>query len=266
MEPGSDNTPAEKLPVTFDWNSLDRTAVERIAETILNHGYAELENMVSDEDIRHACDVANQLVARHGNETVVYVGQEGLTGYILAQLRSDLETFFCDLFEAITGQPSEFPYIQQDARFLAGTSHNSFSGFYHFDSYVVGLIVPILLPEPGAGGDFILLPNARGLRQSYPVNVMQKAISQSPIMQKRFARRLADDRRFVRVPMTIGKAYLFNGHRSLHANESCIGDQRRFTVIFHTGNPFQASMLRKIGKQVRNRFGPGAKQPVITTS
>jgi hypothetical protein len=52
---------------------------------------------------------------------------------------------------AVLGGPAASSRIRQSSRFLAGASHDKLSGYYHFDSYVIGLIVPILLPEPGLG-------------------------------------------------------------------------------------------------------------------
>jgi hypothetical protein len=46
-----------------------------------------------------------------------------------------------ELFEAILGRPAASTRIRQSSRFLAGASHNKLAGYYHFDSYVIGLIV-----------------------------------------------------------------------------------------------------------------------------
>ena len=236
----------EPPQTVFDWKCLQPSEVALVAKAMKTHGYAVLDNLVSDEDIRHACEVANRLVGENGNESVFRGGQEGLSGHLLSELHGELGPFFSELFQAISGRPAASTRIRQSSRFLAGASHNEFAGYYHFDSYVVGLIVPILLPEPGMGGEFVISPNARPLRQPYVVSAVQKALYDTRFMQKRLAR-LSEDGRTAQVPMTTAKGSLCIGHTTLHSNERCIGNQRRFTVIFHFGNPHEGSKVHRLG-------------------
>jgi hypothetical protein len=109
------------------------------------------------------------------------------------------------------------------------------------------------MPEPSLGGDFVMSPNARPLHQSYIMSAAQKALYDTRFMQKRL-KRLVRDGRTAQLPMKIGQGYLFVGHTSLHANERCIGKQRRFTVIFHFGDPHEVSKVRKLGTLMSRRY------------
>ena len=60
----------EPPQTVFDWKCLQPSEVALVAKAMKTHGYAVLDNLVSDEDIRHACEVANRLVGENGNESV----------------------------------------------------------------------------------------------------------------------------------------------------------------------------------------------------
>lgn len=244
---------ADPLRTVFDWQCLQPSEIAPITRAMKLHGFAVLDNLVSDQEIRHASELAHRLVAENGDESVLRGGQEGYTGYLLSELHGQLGPFLDELFQAIMGRPSASTGIRQSSRFLAGASHDKLSGYYHFDSYVIGLIVPILLPEPGSGGEFVVSPNVRPLHQPYIVGAVQKALYDTRFMQKRLAR-LVHDGRTAQLPMRTGQGYLFIGHTSLHANERCVGKQRRFTVIFHFGDPHEGSKMRQFGRLISRRY------------
>ncbi|MXP42552.1 hypothetical protein GRI75_12980 [Altererythrobacter soli] len=237
----------------FDWQRLHASEIALIASAMKTHGCAVLDKLVTDEDVRHASELAERLVVENGNESVLKGGQNGLSGYLLSELHSDLDPFLRELFEAILGRPGAPTRIRQSSRFLAGASHNKLAGYYHFDSYVISLIVPILMPADGLGGEFVLLPNARPLHQPYIVSAVQKALCDTRFMQKRLASAVHDGRT-AHLPMRTGQGYLFIGHTSLHSNARCIGEQRRFTVIFHYGDPHEGSRLRQLGTLMSRRY------------
>lgn len=244
---------AEPIRTVFDWQDLQSAEIAVIARAMKAQGCAVLDNLVSDEEIRHASDLAHRLVTENRNESVLRGGQEGYTGYLLSELHRQLEPFFCELFQAIMGRPAASTRIRQSARFLAGATHNKLSGYYHFDSYVISLIVPVLMPDTSFGGEFVISPNVRPLHRPYMVGAVQKALYDTRFMQKRLAR-LVHDGRTAQLPMRTGQGYLFIGHTSLHANERCIGEQRRFTVIFHFGNPHEGNRIRQLGALMSRRY------------
>jgi hypothetical protein len=244
---------AEPLRTVFDWQCLQSSEIDLIARAMKTGGCAVLDNLVSDDEIRHAAELAHRLVADNGDESVLRGGQEGYTGYLLSELHGELSPLLGELFQEILGRPAASTRIRQSSRFLAGASHDKLSGYYHFDSYVIALIVPILLPEPGLGGEFVMAPNARPLHQPYIVGAVQKAIYDTRFMQKRLARQVHHGRT-AQVPMRAGQGYLFIGHTSLHSNERCIGKQRRFTVIFHFGDPHEGSKVRQLGTLLSRRY------------
>jgi hypothetical protein len=109
---------------------------------------------------------------------------------------------------------------------------------FHYDSYVVTVLIPIEIPTAGMTGDFLMLPNTRRVRKRYAANVIDKVILDNPVSQ--FLLRTltkANVIRPTRIRMVPGNAYFFWGYRSVHTNEPCDSDRIRATALFHFANP-----------------------------
>jgi len=83
---------------------------------------------------------------------------------------------------------------------------------FHFDSYVLTALIPIMMPSHGSKGNLIIIPKMRPIRRSYGVNVLDKLLADSRLAQAVFRgayrRRL---RGMISLELKPGNLYLFWG-------------------------------------------------------
>jgi len=134
-------------------------------------------------------------------------------------------------------------------RVLAGTVGLRHAGLFHYDSYVVTALVPLVIPDSPdePHGDLVMYPNLRRVRRNAIVNILEKAVVESglgrllwqlPVVQRRFSARA--------IPMRPGNIYFFWGMRSLHANLACLPESVRSTALFHFGDPHAGGFLKRL--------------------
>ena len=211
-------------------------------------GYAVLPDVVSYTDLE---DVRK--IVRH-NITSGYpilIGSEPVAGTVLERMATSplLRSICTRMYQIETGSaPPDQPYFQV-LRCLSGNVGRStkHSLKFHFDSYVVTLILPIEIQHGKDNGEFIMLPNVRGIRRSYARNLMDKLWLDLPARQAILRRRWKrHPERFVRIAFVPGNLYFLWGYRSIHTNAPCDPDKIRATALFHYGNPHSDSKLRRL--------------------
>jgi len=62
------------------------------------------------------------------------------------------------VYEAGTGKPGPDVEFYQVLRCLTGASASQHSYLFHYDSYVLTVLIPIEVPTSGMAGDFMLFP------------------------------------------------------------------------------------------------------------
>ena len=125
---------------------------------------------------------------------------------------------------------------------------------FHYDSYVVTALLPVIIPSQGSAGHLVMAPNRRPVRSSYLFNILDKIILDNPATQffLRHAFRWGL-LRFKQIRMVPGNLYLFWGYRSVHANEPCDPDKIRATALFHFGDPHTDCGLRRFTGRAKSR-------------
>ena len=140
-------------------------------------------------------------------------------------------------------------------RVVAGATGDSKSLIYHYDKYVITALVPILIP-PGPkrkAGELLVFPNKRGYRRLPLLNVIEKAVVQSPWYRRWFTSRLPEGELDGIKYLKPGNLYFFWGYRTYHSNFPVSGDMVRGTLLMHHGDPHPDSLLIKAAtaRQVR---------------
>jgi len=141
----------------------------------------------------------------------------------------------------------------QVVRCLNGEVGRKNSYIFHYDTYVLTVLVPIMIPQAGERGDLVLFPNVRGIRRSYLRNLFDKFLVDNQLAQ--WALRLAAKRKMcgaTAVAMKPGNIYFFWGYRSIHANEPCDPNQVRATALLHFGDPYRGSHARTFLRRIRH--------------
>jgi hypothetical protein len=197
-------------------------AVDALVQDIKKTGFAVIPNYIESVDIEHLRSFVESKVAANGDE---YLGLMGKAAFEATMLDAIAESpkflnLIHRLYEKGYGRPPPPQTLYQVLRCLKGQSGLKHSYFFHYDSYVVTALLPIVIPETGSAGHLVMLPNSRNIRSSYGRNLFDKVMVDNKVTQK-ILRYFARSRQFgfLQIPIVPGNLYLFWGYRSIHANE-----------------------------------------------
>ncbi len=210
------------------------TDAARIVSEIDRDGYAAITGFVSEADLAEAQRFVRDAVAANGGNYLDFKGAERLEGTFLRSLSGDQG--FLDLcrgiYEHSTGQPAPDVGFYQVLRCLSGGLARANSLTFHYDSYVLTALIPIIMPDRGTPGDLLIIPNTRAVRSSYLGNLVDKVMLDNPLSQGVLRMLYARGSRLIRhVPLVPGTLYLFYGYRTIHTNEACDPDAIRSTAL-----------------------------------
>jgi hypothetical protein len=244
QELGRELTRRAELP------TLPVADINRLAQTIDTSGVAVLRDVIPAAMLDQARDYIKCKLHQHDNQYFGLAGREWIVASPLAELArsSAFHDILAALWEHAMRRAAPDVEVTSSLRVLAGTVGLKHSGLFHYDSYVVTALVPLIIPD-GADeprGDLVLYPNLRRVRRHAIVNVLEKAVVENalsraiwrlPLVQRWLSARA--------IPMQPGNIYFFWGMRSLHANRACLPESVRCTALFHFGDPHAASVLKR---------------------
>ncbi len=220
-----------------------------IARQIDSEGFAVIEDYVALDQLHAAQDFVRRAVAGNGGNYLSITGAEHLGGTFLQGWPQDPDFLaLCrGIYEANLGKPAPAPEFYQVLRCLSGSLAAANSLNFHYDSYLLTALIPILMPERGKSGDLLIIPNARRLRSHYAANFLDKLALDNPLSQALLRGLYRRRHRSIRhLKLRPGNLYLFNGYRSIHTNEACDPDAIRSTAILHYVDPHADSRLKRL--------------------
>lgn len=229
--------------------------IDRLVVAMDEQGYGVLHGFVSQHDLDAAARFVVAESAKHDGQYFSYNGPECVAGTLMDELgksppfRGLLEA----VYERAARRPAPSSEIYQALRVVAGETGLKKAWKFHYDSYVITALVPIVMPSgpENARGDLVIYPSLRSIRRYAVTNVIERVFFQNRIVQYLMASRVA--RRLWKaqvIPMEPGNLYFFRGYQSLHANKPCAVDALRCTALFHFADPHEDSLLYRY---IRNR-------------
>ena len=219
--------------------SLPSAAAIALVGDMNTRGYGVAENCISSEALAS--------LRRHAHDA--------MRGTFLQDLAAsaNFQTLCRELYSSGMKKPAPPVSFYQLVRCLAGKTGEQNAWFFHYDSYVLTVLVPILIPTEGQPGDLIMFPNTRPLRRTYLGNLIDKLFLHNHLTQNWWRKGVLSGRlKPERIQMQPGNAYFFWGCRSIHTNEPCDLDKIRATALFHYVDPYADSWLRKALLKLRN--------------
>jgi len=247
--------------------SLPELSHERVVELVTDmntKGFGVLPGYLQSADLAGLRSFVEGAVAAAGEQYVSFAGEEPVAGTLLQVLSNS--PAFVDLlhqvYELGAGRPAPDQSLYQLLRCLKGESGLKHALLFHYDSYVVTALLPIIIPTEGLTGKLVMAPNVRPIRSSYLFNLIDKIILDNPVTQfflrKAYRSGLL---KLKQIPMVPGNLYFFWGYRSVHGNEACDPDKIRATALFHFGDPHVHSRLRRFTGRAKSRARVGGSQP-----
>jgi hypothetical protein len=218
-----------------------------IVDDMNKHGVGVAKNCVNIDDIKHTRTRIESIVYNNGGEYIFLRGIEAIQGTFLESLAS-LPEFISvckTIYEKGTGEPAPNVPFYMSLRCLSGKTGKKESFIFHYDSYVLTVLIPLIIPSEGKLGDLLILPNTRKLRKTYFRNLIDKVLLDNMLTQA-CLRKLTSLGLLhtIKVRLQPGNIYFFWGCRSIHTNESCDPSKIRATAIFHYVDPHASSWLR----------------------
>jgi hypothetical protein len=228
--------------------------VEELSSAMNGDGVGVLRNVISDFMLERAGSYVKQQLEKHNGQYFAERGPEWTAESSLdAVFRSEgFHAVLKGLYEKAMGASPPSDRITPSIRVLSGRLGLRHSNLFHYDSYVVTALVPILIPtrpdEPP--GHLVMFPNLRNVRRRAVVNIIEKALVESsagrrlwrsPWVQRVLGARV--------VPLEPGNIYYFWGMRSLHANQPCLPESVRSTALFHFGDPHEKSIFKQFSQR-----------------
>jgi hypothetical protein len=233
--------------------SVDMTDVDNLFASINQQGFGVLRNVVPDSVLAPMREFITAELFKRGGQYFGLRGQEWIADSPLNAIFSahGFRMVLEGLYHRAMHEDPLSKRILPVLRVLAGTHGLRHANLFHYDSYVVTALVPVLIPnqpnEPR--GDLVMYPNMRHVRGPVMLNILEKAVVESRTAC-RFWRAPAVQRRLGAkpVPLEPGNIYFFWGMRSLHANEACLPTSIRSTALFHYGDPHENSGLKRLSQ------------------
>jgi hypothetical protein len=218
--------------------SMDETGVGILHDIVPESILAKLRSAVTD------------LVEQNGSKYQSFSGADWIANTCLAPLFHDVEfrSLLHRLYAVKFGSSPCSERILPVMRVLTGPQGQRHSNNFHYDSYIVTVLLPILIPD-GDGephGDLVMYPNLREARRSASINILEKIVVEKILKRIWRVSRLQTWLSAKVVHLTPGNLYFFWGMRSLHANRPCAPTKIRCTVLLHFGDPHERSLFKRV--------------------
>ncbi|WP_321962224.1 hypothetical protein [Paraburkholderia sp. J7] len=233
---------------------VDVQSAQALAKAMDDGGVGVLYDIVPPATLAKLRNGVAELVEQNGARYFGFSGAQWISGTCLAPLFEDagLQALLRQLYVRKMGTPPPSDAILPVMRVLSGEQGIRHSNNFHYDSYAVSILLPVLIPnDPGErAGHLVMFPNLRNARRSAIVNIVEKAIVEKllgkiwrlPQVQKWLSAKV--------VTLQPGNLYFIWGLRSLHANQACAPSSIRCTVLFHFGDPHESSVFKGLSHRL----------------
>lgn len=243
--PSSRRKICDSMNIAFPLLSDD--VLTKIVDDMNHRGFGVATDCIEHDNLKSLRSFIENKVTSNGGEYVVFTGLEAVRGTFLEMLSSSPEFIHAckAIYENGTGNAAPTVPFYQVLRCLSGRTGDKESFIFHYDSYVLTALIPVIIPTEGKRGDLIMFPNTRKIRKSYFRNLIDKVLLDNKLTQvllNKFT--TSGSLQATRVRMSPGNAYFFWGCRSIHANEACDHENIRATALFHYVDPHESSWLR----------------------
>lgn len=231
------------------------TQASELASQIDQRGFAVIDDYIPEAWLRTTQRFVSDTLAKNDGNYICFTGPHNLSGNFLSWIATDVN--FIQLCRSIytcgTGLNPPNDEFYQVLRCLSGSGAKEHSLRFHYDSYVLTALIPIIIPTQGERGNLIVLPNTRRIRKMYISNFADKVLVDNKLSQLFFRTAYKKrHKRIVSVELRPGSLYFFWGYRSLHTNEPCSPTEIRSTALLHYVDPHAESRLKMVLRGVRN--------------
>ncbi|WP_322028783.1 hypothetical protein [Paraburkholderia sp. J76] len=225
-----------------------------LAKSMDEDGVGVLYDIVPPAILARLRSGVAELIEQHGNRYFGFSGPQWINSTCLAPLFEDagLQALLRQLYVRKMRKPPPSGRILPVMRVLSGEQGIRHSNIYHYDSYAISILLPVLIPDDKdeRAGQLMMFPNLRNARRFAIVNIIEKAIVEKMLGRIWRSPRVQQRLRAQVVTLKPGNLYFMWGLRSLHANLACAPSSVRCTVLLHFGDPHEGSVFKGLSQRL----------------
>ncbi|RQH02095.1 hypothetical protein [Paraburkholderia dinghuensis] len=233
---------------------VSAASAQALARSMDESGVGILHNIVPHAILSQLRSFVADQIAQHGGQYIGFEGKAWIADTCLSPLFEDagLHALLRCLYEQKMRMPPPSDRIFPVLRVLTGTHGLRHAHNFHYDSYVVTILLPVLIPSgPGEPpGHLVMFPNVRNARRFAVVNILEKLLVEKLLKRLWRMPRVQQWQSAKIVPLTPGNLYFFWGMRSLHANQACLPTSVRCTALLHFGDPHEGSLFKGLSQRL----------------
>ena len=224
-----------------------------ITSKIKQNGFYCLEGVVKPEFLSELQENVSQLISIYGKRYFSLIHPHTRLedkGKISIPYQNIINNSdFSDLLSKLS---SDFSITKKDnserfniLRVVTGEKTDDQSLKFHYDSTLVTALIPIYIPDglENESGHLVVLPNARSIRNSILVNILEKFLIQNRLSQMVLPYLFLRSKKKKVLNLEPGNIYLFSGLQTLHSNFAVNKDYVRATLLCFYGNPYPDSKI-----------------------
>jgi hypothetical protein len=233
---------------------VNAESAQALAESMDNSGVGILHDIVPDAILTQMRSFVTHQIEQHSGQYFGLEGEAWIADTCLNSLFEDagFHALLRCLYEWTMRASPRSDRIFPVLRGLTGTHGLRHALNFHYDSYVVTVLLPILIPngpdEPP--GNLVMFPNLREARRFAIVNILEKLLVERLLKRTWRLPRVQQLLSAKIVPLTPGNLYFFWGMRSLHANQACLPSSVRCTALLHFGDPHEGNVFKGISQRL----------------
>ena len=224
-----------------------------------NKGFVVLNKFISKSQLSSLRKIVNYYLKANNNKSFFLTGRdfEKLI-YKIPSLNKKVKTIFYSYSNFDNLKNYKIRKIYNVLRVISKSKMYSSSYDFHFDAHHYTILIPIYIPKGkknDMNGHLMLFPNLRLKTNFLIINILQKIFYQN-LVSKFILRIMTKLKKinYAKLIMKPGNAYLFNGFRSLHANENVDPNLLRATLIMHFYDCFEDSKLVHWNREFRKKI------------
>jgi hypothetical protein len=170
---------ASDISLNGEFPDLSDEFVCELVNSINRVGYAVVSDYLEPRELDQLRTLVEDSVRAAGNRYVCFTGCADLAGTPLERMaKSPVFRRLCTrIYERATGKQAPDQPYHQILRCLTGSSGQQHSLRFHYDSYVLTVLLPICVPEGRRSGELVMVPNTRSVRAWYARNLFDKYLS-----------------------------------------------------------------------------------------
>lgn len=234
--------------------NLDCISASWLATQLDEVGVVRLRDVFAPRWIDAMRETVTTRIAEHGDGDLLVGQPDQIVGSAAHQLinHPELRRLFDDVARLKRPDVSADSTTRCHLHIRNGFAPKAPSNLFHFDSSVLTMVVPIVIPEAAVGncGELVAFGNKRPFRRFVASHLVDKILTHNSLYRRHLLMKVSETPEDYLVDIRPGDAYLFWGYRQLHGNLVCAPGLLRASLIVMFGDVHSDSPILNLAWRV----------------